>query len=218
VGFQETMQRMLDAGADPDTSLEAAGELEHRLQRTGRRLPPRTRWRGDKRPWARAIPVLKRTVAEEELLIVRALARTKVAGQFFSTPDGQRVFTADTDGYSGYNGRRDELTGLSALLDDVAALFTEWQRPGTGGRFYERDGCFFDAESGKVFVEVDLGDDGDYDEWDDYYERVYAPLRRERPTTSAAGPQPTGSDGGEPQPQGSGGGGFWGAVRRIFGR
>ena len=217
MGFQEIMRRMLDAGADPDTCLEAAGELEHRLQRTGRELPPRTRWRGDKRPWDRAIPVLRRTVTEEELLIVRALARTKVAGQFFSTPDGQRVFTADTDGYSGYNGRRDELTGLSALLDEVAALFTEWQRPGTGGRFYERDGCFFDAESGKVFVEVDLGYDGDYDEWDDYYERVYAPLRA-RQSSGAAGPQSTGTRGESTHARSSGGGGVWGAVRRLFGR
>ncbi len=211
MGYQEIMQRMLSTGADPDACLEAAGELEHRLRRTGRKLPPRTRWRGDKQPWGRAIPVLKRTVTEEELLIVRALARTKVAGQFSSTPDGQRVFTADTDGYAGFNGRRDELTGLSALLDHVAALFTEWERLGTGGRFYERDRRFFGAESGEVFLEVDIGDDGDYGEWDDYYDRVYARPNRGAGVLQSAGP------GGETV-HASGRGGVWGAVRRLFSR
>ena len=68
-----------------------------------------------------------------------------------------------------------------------------------------------------MFVEVDLGYDGDYDEWDDYYERVYAPPRA-RQSSGAAGPQSTGTRGESTHARRSGGGGVWGAVRRLFGR
>jgi len=54
------------------------------------------------------------------------------------------------------------------LLDDVAR-FLNARRIGSGGRFYERDGCFFDAEDGLVFFETVITQhDGDYPAWDDY--------------------------------------------------
>ena len=64
------------------------------------------------------------------------------------------MFTADTDGWSLPSERRDEVTRLSPLLVEVADIFNNWKRNGTGGRFYERDGCFFEADDGAVFVEI----------------------------------------------------------------
>jgi hypothetical protein len=70
------------------------------------------------------------------------------------------VFTADTDGYSWPEGdRRDPVTGLSPLLDEVAAIFNSpRRRDGLGGRFYERDGRFFDADDGEIFVEIHVSE------------------------------------------------------------
>jgi hypothetical protein len=142
----------------------AAVELEQRLERVGLSLPPRTRSRTDKRPYARAVPVFKIEAHPSEVMIVRAIARTWGAAQFGCSPDGS-VFTADTDGYSWPDGgRRNPLVGLSPLLDDVADFFnSDWRRNGTGGRFYERGGSFFDAEDGAIFLEVDINDSVDFE-------------------------------------------------------
>lgn len=156
---EEILNRMSrDPDASPALLRVAATELENRLKRTGIALPPRTRSRTDTWPRSRAIPVLKREASPIELMIVRAIARTWGAAQFGCSPSGA-VFTADTDGYSLRSGRRNEVTGLSPLLEEVADIFNEWRRNGVGGRFYERDGCFFDADDGAIFVEVELRDD-----------------------------------------------------------
>jgi hypothetical protein len=144
-----------DPRAYPDSVPAAARELERRLMRTGLTLPPRTRSRADKRPRTRAVPVLKRDASPVELLIIRAISRTSGAAQFGCSPRGT-VFTADTDGYSLHSGRRNEVTLLSPLLVEVADIFNEWHRKGVGGRFYERDGSFFDADDGAVLVELEL--------------------------------------------------------------
>ena len=162
------MERMAQSWPNPQRCHAAAQELEHRLKRTGLKLPPRTRSRADKWPRRRAVPVLKRDTTRTEILIVRALARTSSAAQFLCTPDGD-VYTADTDGWALPTGRRDYLTGLSELLDDAAKIFNDWRREGRGGRFYERDGYFFDADDGAIFLEIEISqDNGDYSDWDDY--------------------------------------------------
>lgn len=164
------MERMAETWPNPDRCRAAAKELEHRLKRSGYSLPPRTRSRADKWPRGRAVPVLKRETTRTEVLIVRALARTSTAAQFLCTPDGD-VYTADTDGWALPTGRRDCLTGLSELLDDAAGIFNEWRRDGHGGRFYERDGCFFDADDGAIFLEISITQSGaDYDDWDAYWD------------------------------------------------
>ena len=97
------------------------------------------------------------------MLIVMSIARTSGAAQFGFSPNGE-VFTADTDGWSLPSGRRNDVTGLSPLLDEAAALFNEWRRDGRGGRFYARDGVFFDAQDGAVFLRVlELEDACDFD-------------------------------------------------------
>lgn len=146
-----------DPDARPELLAVAAKELERRLKRTGLALPPRTRSRTDKWPRSRAVPVLRRETSPVEMMIVRAIARTWGAAQFGCSPNGA-VFTADTDGYSMPSGRRNVITGLSPLLVEVSEIFNEWRRNGVGGRFYERDGCFFDAHDGAVFVEIVLRD------------------------------------------------------------
>lgn len=162
------MKRMAESWPNPDRCLAAANELENRLKRTGRELPPRTRSRADKWPSGRSVPVLKRESTRTELLIVRALARTSSAAQFLCTPDDD-VYTADTDGWALPSGRRDYLTELSELLDETAEIFNEWRRDGKGGRFYERDGCFFDADDGEIFLEIRITQhNGDYLDWGAY--------------------------------------------------
>lgn len=100
-----------------------------------------------------------------DILIVRALAKTWGAAQFGCSPDGS-VFTADTDGWSLPSGRRDNITGLFNLLDEAADILNEWRRDDRGGRYYERDGAFFDAEDGAIFLEIDVRDDNDFrGEW-----------------------------------------------------
>ncbi|SHT65286.1 Uncharacterised protein [Mycobacteroides abscessus subsp. abscessus] len=156
---EDVRERMVIAcGDDLELMPIASRELERRLKRTGLALPPRTRSRCDKLPYGRAVPVLKREASPVEMLIVRAIARTWGAAQFGCSPDGA-VFTADTDGWSMPSGRRDEVTRLSPLLVEVADIFNSWRRNGAGGRFYERDGCFFDAEDGAIFVEIQLTSD-----------------------------------------------------------
>jgi hypothetical protein len=147
-----------DSDLDARELTAVAAELQRRLKRTGLALPPRTRSRHDKRPRTRAIPVIRRDSSEAELLIVRAISRTAGAAQFGCAPDGS-VFTADTDGWSMPSGRRDDVTGLSTLLDDAAGIFNDWKRNGIGGRFYERNGAFFDADDGAVFLEVVVRED-----------------------------------------------------------
>lgn len=155
---EEILNRMSqDPDARPELLPVAAKELQRRLKRTGLALPPRTRSRTDKWPKTRAIPVLRREASPVEMMIVRAIARTWGAAQFGCSPSGA-VFTADTDGYSMLSGRRNEVTSLSPLLVEVAEIFNEWRRDGVGGRFYERDGCFFDADDGAIFLEVEMRD------------------------------------------------------------
>ena len=155
-GFLQTLKRekLEEAVA------RAAAELQRRLEREGLSLPDRTRSRDCKSPWDRAAPVIHREAHPCEMMIVRAIARTWGAAQFGCSPDGS-VFTADTDGYSWPDGdRRDPVTGLSPLLDEVAAIFNSpRRRDGLGGRFYERDGRFFDADDGEIFVEIHVSDD-----------------------------------------------------------
>lgn len=159
---EDVRERMAIVCEDPELMLIAARELERRLRRTGLALPPRTRSRRDKLPRSRAVPVLKRETSPVEMMIVRAIARTWGAAQFGCSPNGS-VFTADTDGWSIPSGRRDEVTRLSPLLVEVADIFNSWKRDGAGGRFYERDGCFFDADDGAIFIEIQLrSDDFDY--------------------------------------------------------
>jgi hypothetical protein len=143
---------------NPELMPAAARELERRLKRTGLDLPPRTRSRRDKWPRRRAVPVLTCETSPVEMMIVRAVARTWGAAQFGCSPKGA-VFTADTDGWSLPSERRDEVTRLSPLLVEVADIFNDGKRNGRGGRFYERDGCFFDADDGEVFVEIALTPD-----------------------------------------------------------
>lgn len=155
---QEVRLQVLDDEELIKAAAEAAGELEYRLSKQGLSLPPRTRSRTSKRPLTRAAPTIRREANPREMMIVRAVARTWGAAQFGCSPNGS-VFTADTDGWSWppERGRRDDVTGLSTLLDDVAALFnSELRRGGVGGRFYERDGSFFDADDGAVFLEVKI--------------------------------------------------------------
>jgi hypothetical protein len=154
---------------NPELMPIAARELERRLKRTGLTLPPRTRSRRDKWPRGRAVPVLQREASPVEMMIVRAVARTWGAAQFGCSPDGS-VFTADTDGWSLHSGRRDEVTRLSPLLVEVADIFNEWKRNGAGGRFYERDGCFFDADDGAIFLDIKLTSDVDPDDRDRFDE------------------------------------------------
>jgi len=165
-GSDEVLDRVSRLTDDPKLARAAANELERRLKRMGLPLPPRTRSRRDKWPTGRAIPVLRREAHPVEMLVVRALSRTWGAAQFGSSPDGS-VFTADTDGWSLPSGRRDNITGLSNLLDEAAEILNEWRRNDKGGRFYERDGAFFDAEDGAIFLEIDIRDNLDFrDDWD----------------------------------------------------
>jgi hypothetical protein len=168
---EEVLRRFARSSADPELRRAAAKELERRLKRTGLALPPRTRSRADKWPRGRAVPVLRRDASAVEMMIVRAVARTWGAAQFGCSPDGT-VFTADTDGYSLYSGRRNNVTGISSLLDEVADIFNDWKRDGAGGRFYERNCCFWDADDGAIFLEVDVRDDLPEEVWDDFDEEV----------------------------------------------
>lgn len=163
----------------PELMPLAARELERRLKRTGLALPPRTRSRRDKWPRSRAVPVLKREASLVEMMIVRAVARTWGAAQFGCSPNGS-VFTADTDGWSLNSGRRDEVARLSPLLVEVADVFNQWKRNGKGGRFYERDGCFFDADDGAVFLAIKLTSDVDPDDRDRFDEADADFKKRER--------------------------------------
>ncbi len=166
----QILQRMVSDYLDQDAELRLMGrdelaesvgnatiELQHRLERTGLPLPPRTRSRTYKWPYARAETKFRAKAHPCEVMIVRAIARTWGAAQFGCSPNGS-VFTADTDGYSYPDGgRRNPVTGLSPLLDEVADIFnSEWRRNGTGGRFYERNGQFFDAEDGAIFLELEI--------------------------------------------------------------
>lgn len=168
---QKIIERMAETWPNPARCRSAAKELEYRLKRKGLELPPRTRSRADKWPRGRAGFVLRRKTNRTEVLIVRALARTSSAAQFLCTPRGE-VYTADTDGWAlPKEGRRDEVTGLSELLDEAAEVLRERRvgNPIQGGRFYERDGCFFDADDGAIFLEVEIvQDNGDYQDWETY--------------------------------------------------
>lgn len=154
---QEVRLQVLDDKQLKKAVALAAVELERRLSRRGLTLPRRTRCRKDKWPLSRAVSVTKFEAHPREMMIVRAVARTWGAAQFGCSPDGS-VFTADTDGYSWPDqGRRNTVTGLSTLLDDVATVFNSGsRRDGAGGRFYERNGGFFDADDGAVFLEVKI--------------------------------------------------------------
>lgn len=163
--FDEVLDRISHLTDDPQLSRMAAKELTRRLNRMRLPLPPRTRSRRDKWPTGRAIPVLRREAHPVEILVVRALSRTWGAAQFGCSPDGS-VFTADTDGWSLPSGHRNNVTGLTNLLDEAAEILNEWRRDDRGGRFYERDGAFFDAEDGAIFLEIDVRDDNDFrGEW-----------------------------------------------------
>jgi hypothetical protein len=59
----------------------------------------------------------------------------------------------DVNGHSLFSGRRIDVTGLSPLSDEVADVFND-RRGGIGGRFYERNGYFFEADGKKGFVQV----------------------------------------------------------------
>jgi len=154
---QEVRLQVLDGEDLDDAVAAAAAELEHRLSQRGLVLPPRTRSRTYKSPLTRAASVIKIEANPREMMIVRAVARTWGAAQFGCSPDGS-VFTADTDGYSFPDGdRRNPVTGLSEVLDEVADIFnSRWRRDGIGGRFYERNGSFFDADDRAVFLEVKI--------------------------------------------------------------
>ncbi|WP_156671061.1 MULTISPECIES: hypothetical protein [unclassified Mycobacterium] len=54
------------------------------------------------------------------------------------------------------------------MLDEAAELVNDWKRDRRGGRFYERDCCFFGAEDGMIFLEVRVRDDLA----DSFFERV----------------------------------------------
>jgi hypothetical protein len=161
----EIQMRVADHTSDAHLIMSVAKELSSRLERCGKQLPPRTRSRDYKHPHSslRAPVVFTREAHPVELLIVMAIARTSGAAQFGFSPAGL-VFTADTDGWSLPSGRRNDVTGLSPLLDEAAALFNEWRRDGRGGRFYARDGVFFDAQDGTVFLRVNEREDAcDFD-------------------------------------------------------
>jgi hypothetical protein len=128
-----------------------------RLRRQGCSLPPQTRFK-DYDPTGRAVPVFKREAHPIELLIVRAISTTSGAAQFGVTPHG-KVFTTDTYGWSYHSGRREDVTGVSHLLDNAAELYLDWKiRERDGGRSYERDGRFFYADDGNVFLEAKVDD------------------------------------------------------------
>lgn len=152
---QEVRLQVLDDKQLRKAAKVAAAELQHRLSQRGLILPQRTRSRTYKEPVTRATSVIKVEANPREMMIIRAVARTWGAAQFGCSPDGS-VFTADTDGYSWPDqGRRNDVNGLSTLLDGVAQVFNSVsRRDGTGGRFYERNGSFFDADDGAVFLEV----------------------------------------------------------------
>lgn len=155
---QEIRLQVLDDDQLDRAVAATAIQLEHRLSKRGLILPPRTRSRTYKWPLTSAASVVKMEANPREMMIVRAVARTWGAAQFGCSPDGS-VFTADSDGWSWplERGRRNDVTRLSALLDDVAELFnSEARRDGVGGRFYERNGSFFDADDGAVFLEVKI--------------------------------------------------------------
>ncbi|MCV7421400.1 hypothetical protein H7K45_12685 [Mycobacterium yunnanensis] len=161
----EIQMRVADETSDAGLIIGVANELSLRLKRSGKALPPRTRSRHYKRPHQslQAPIVFTREAHPIEMLIVMTLARTSGAAQFGFSPSGE-VFTADTDGWSLPSGRRNDVTGLSPLLDEAAALFNEWRRDGRGGRFYARDGVFFDAQDGAVFLRIrECNDACDFD-------------------------------------------------------
>lgn len=149
---------------DPRWFEDVATELERRLQLMELSLPSRTRSRKDKWPDQCVDPMITRNVHPIDIMIVRALARTWGAVQFGCSPNGE-VFTADTDGHSLGTIRRDDITGVSALLDEAADIFNTHKRHGRGGRFYERGGCFFDADDGVIFLAVDARCDTALDYW-----------------------------------------------------
>lgn len=161
---QEVRLKVLDGEDLMEAVADAAAELEYRLSDQGLVLPPRTRSRMYKRPAARAPAVIKIEANPREMMIVRAVSRTYGAAQFGCSPDGS-VFTADTDGRTYPGGdRRDAVTGLSSVLDEVADIFnSRWRRDGIGGRFYERNGSFFDADDGAVFLEVKITRNASFD-------------------------------------------------------
>lgn len=160
----EVRERMAVVCRDnPQWHEKAAPELERRLRRTGLSLPPRTRSRRDKWPIDPGPLVRTREAHPIDMMIVRALSRTWGAAQFGCSPNGD-VFTADTDGYSLYSGRRDDVTGISPLLDEAADIFNSL-RKGRGGRFYERDGCFFDADNGAIFLKVVVRESAEVEDW-----------------------------------------------------
>lgn len=161
---QEVRLKVLDGEDLMEAVADAAAELEYRLSDQGLVLPPRTRSRMYKRPATRAPAVIKIEANPREMMIVRAVSRTYGAAQFGCSPDGS-VFTADTDGYSYPGGdRRDSVTGLSPVLEEVADIFnSRWRRDGIGGRFYERNGSFFDADDRAVFVEVKITRNASFD-------------------------------------------------------
>jgi hypothetical protein len=150
----EVLWRMQQVPSTPELRQLAKNELVERLTNKGLELPPRTRDRFEKRPSRRATPLFRRTAHPAELLILMAISRTSGTAQFGCSPDGS-AFTADTDGFALPKGRRDVVANLSPLLDDVSAVFNLHRRDGRGGRFYLRDGQFFDAEDRAVFLEVD---------------------------------------------------------------
>lgn len=138
-------------GISADLRVRAADELNRRLTHwAGDSLPHQSRFK-DKIPRGgdRSITIRADAI---ELPIIRAISMTvsQGASQFGVSPNGA-VFTADANGWT--IGRRVDVTGLSPVLDEVADIFNQI-RGGTGGRFYESDDKFFNADGRRTFVKV----------------------------------------------------------------
>lgn len=147
-----TVWERIEEQTDVDEVLQsrAAFELKRRLQHwNGDYLPRPTRFksknfvsRGDHLV-VPADPV--------ELVIVRAVAMTRGAGQFGVSPNGA-IFTAEGDGWT-IGGPRVDVTRLSWLLDEAADMLHSITR-GKGGRFYESGGYFIRAKDRSILMEV----------------------------------------------------------------
>ncbi len=147
-------QLAAQTGVHPDLRERATLALTYRLilwQHDA--LPGPGRFK-NKVPVARLNPVSVRS-DPVELVIIRAIAMTSMPGaaQFGVSPSGA-VFTSDALGWSMTSGRRMDVTGFSALLDEAADLANAHRR-GRGGRFYERGGKFFMADGRTTFLEVE---------------------------------------------------------------
>jgi len=147
-------QLAAQTGVHPELRERATLALTYRLALWQlNELPGPGRFK-NKVPLARLNPVSVRS-DPVELVIIRAIAMTSMPGaaQFGVSPSGG-VFTSDALGWSMTSGRRMDVTGFSALLDEAADLANAYRR-GRGGRFYERGGKFFMADGRTTFLEVE---------------------------------------------------------------